>query len=435
MTKPASPPPAVDTWFRSTLQNTWAQPTMIAIVVEGFLTRLGFGMIGFALPLYALSIGINIAQIGLLYALSTIVSLLMKPAMGWLADRFGRKRILVGAVLLRCVVGLLLVFATLPWQLFAVRGLQGAMTAAREPSVMALLAEHGSKQRMASAFAWYATARDLGRSLGYGVAGLLIVYSGYRWVFVLALACSCAALFTVLRYVEERKRAELTEIAEHARSSAEEEPAATARPELLRYAGFGLMVSLTAEMMRGLFPVIATQYAHLSEVQAGIATSAASIAILVAGPLFGWFADRGNRSAVLSLRSFANAGSCLLYMLFPNFTGFLAGRMLDDTGKAAFRPAWGSMLVEISKHDEKTRAQRMAMLDTTSDAGEILGPIVAGLLIGAFGIPGMLATRIVLSLMTEAQAYLLFRKRKSNRGPPATRAVWIDTARRFKDRK
>jgi MFS family permease len=410
VTKPAFPQLAIGTLFRPKLQNMSVQPTMIALVVEGFLTRLGFGMIGFALPLYALSLGVNIAKIGLLYVLSTIVSLLMKPVMGWLADRFGRKRILVGAVLLRCLVGLLLVFATLPWQLFAIRGLQGAMTAAREPSVMALLAEHGSKRRMASAFAWYATARDLGRSLGYGVAGLLIGYMGYWWVFVLAFACSCAALLTVLRYVEERKMAEPKDITEHVRRSAGEKPAPAMKLELLRYAGFGLMVAVTAEMMRGLFPVIATQYAHLSEAQAGIAASAASIAILIAGPLFGWFADRGNRNLVLSLRSFANAGSCVVYMLFPNFTGFLTGRMLDDMGKAAFRPAWSSVLVEISERNEKTRAQTMAMLDTTSDVGEILGPIVAGLLISAIGIPGMLAVRIGLALVTEAQAYMLFRK-------------------------
>jgi len=42
--------------------------------------------------------------------------------------------------------------------------------------------------------------------------------------------------------------------------------------------------------------------------------------------------------------------------------------------------------------------------------GEILGPIVAGLLISAFGIPGRLALRIVLAPVTEAQAYALFRE-------------------------
>jgi MFS family permease len=312
-------------------------------------------------------------------------------------------------VLIRCLVGLLLVFATLPWQLFAIRALQGAMTAAREPSVMALLAEHGSKQRMASTFAWYSTARDVGRSLGFGVAGLLIVYAGYRWVFLVAFVFSCAALYAVVQYVEDHKPEEPTEPIDSARPLGEAEPVPYGRPELIRYAGFGFLVAFTAEMMRGLFPVIATQYAHLTPAQAGAAASTASIAVLIAGPLFGWLADRGNRKLVLSIRSFANAGSSLIYMLAPTFAGFLAGRMLDDVGKAAFRPAWGSLLAEISASDVRSRARTMAMLDTTSDVGEALGPIVAGLLISVFGIPGMLAFRIVLSLYTEMRASEIFR--------------------------
>jgi hypothetical protein len=52
-----------------------AQPTLVAVAAEGFLTRLGFSMIGFALPLYALSLGMGVAEIGLLYALRTVTTL------------------------------------------------------------------------------------------------------------------------------------------------------------------------------------------------------------------------------------------------------------------------------------------------------------------------------------------------------------------------
>jgi MFS family permease len=389
-----------------------AQPTIIAIILEGFLTRLGFGMIGFALPLYALSLGVNIAEVGLLYALRTVVTLLMKPAMGWVADRFGRKRVMVGAVMLRCLVGFLFMFAVAPWQLFAIRGLQGAMTAAREPSAMALLAEHGDKRKMATVFAWYTTARDLGKSLGFGLAGLLIAFFSYQFLFLVAFICSCAALFTVVRYVSENKVETKKKIEGNELSRVQEPPGRVPFWRLVRFGGFGLMVALSAEMMRGLYPIIATQYGHLTVAQAGVAASAASVVILVAGPAFGWLADRGNRKLVLSIRSLANALSSLCYILIPSFPGFLAGRVLDDTGKAAFRPAWGSMLAEISEGDKKSRAKTMAAIDTAADAGEILGPIVAGLIISSWGIPVMLVTRIVLSLLTEVQAFALFRRRK-----------------------
>jgi len=388
------------------------QPTIAAIVLEGFFTRLGFGMIGFALPLYALSIGMTIAEIGLLYALRSIVTVVIKPIMGEIADRLGRKRVLVTAILLRCLVGFFFIFATLPWHLFAIRGLHGAMTAARDPSAMALIAEHGNERRMASTYALYMTARDFGRSLGYGLSGILIVMLGYRWVFFVAFIMSCAALFTVIRYVGEHKDpvppAEQPEESTFDKRDAKNDSFHIG--SYVKYAGFAMMVALTSEMMRGLFPVIAIQYANLTAAEAGMIASSASIVILFSGPIFGWLSDRGNRKLVLSIRTIANGCSSLLYFYMPNFTGFFSGRLLDDIGKGAFRPAWGSVLAEMSGKNKSKRTRTMAIMDTSMTMGEILGPIIAGVLIAAFGIPFMFTVRICLALVTEIQAFVIFRK-------------------------
>jgi len=159
-------------------------PTLVAISAEGFLTRLGFGMIGFALPLYALHLGMSLSEVGVLYALNGVCVIAVKPLMGWAADRFGARRTLIFAVAMRCVVGVAFVFAWLPWHLYAIRVLQGVMTAARDPSESALIAGNGKRSSMASAFAWYYTARDVGRSLGAAAAGLLIAATdAYQLVF------------------------------------------------------------------------------------------------------------------------------------------------------------------------------------------------------------------------------------------------------------
>jgi MFS family permease len=386
-----------------------ANPTVAAVSAEGFLTRLGFSMVSFVLPLYALSLGMGIGEIGLLYALRTVTTILVKPLMGWAADRFGRKRSLVAAVALRCVMGLLFAFATRPWHLYAIRILHGMMTAARDPSATALIAEHGDKRKMASAFAWNTTARELGRSLGFGVAGLLLELVGsYRLIFVVAFFTSCAALVTVIRYVRDSHE---NEAKPSTRTTPDRLDPVRARSRgLLAFASFGLMVAGSAEMMRGLFPIIATQYAHLTEGQAGLAASASAIAILVAGPLFAWLSDNVSRKLALGTRSFANVVSSLMYIFFPTFGGFLTARMLDDTGKAAFRPTWGAILAEVSDVDPSRRASTMSYIDTASTVGEALGPLAAGLLLTTFGLPVMLTVRAGLAVATEIQAVRIFRK-------------------------
>src|SRR5207245_1532992 len=170
-------------------------------------------------------------------------------------------------------------------------------------------------------------ARDVGRSLGYGVAGLLIEFSGgFQAVFLIAFLTSCIAVVTVVKYVTESPTAS-PEPAEASTESAEAAPVARSERQtsrslsalwalygrLLPYAGFGLMVASSAEMMRGIFPVLATEYAHLTEAQAGLAVSTSSVAVLVAGPLFAWLSDNVSRKLALGARSAANTLSSVLY--------------------------------------------------------------------------------------------------------------------------
>lgn len=381
-----------------------ADPTLGAVAAEGFLSRLGFGMISFALPLYALSLGMGYAEIGLLYTLRSITTLIVKPLMGWVADRFGGKRTLIASVVLRCLVGLLLAFATVPWHLFAIRLLHGTVSAAHTPSATVLIAEHANKRGMATTFAWYGTARDLGASLGVGAAGLLIQGTGdYRVVFLVAFATSCVALVTVVRYVREHQEA-TTEPDTVEADSAPVVPHPLPYRRLLPYAGFGLSVTGSAEMMKGLFPVIATQYAHLSEGQAGLVATVSGVAFLVAGPGFGWLSDNISRSLALGSRSVANVVSSLLYIVVPTFPGFLVARAVDDTGKAAFKPTWGAMLAEVSVTDPARRGRTITFVDSGVTLGEITAPLIAGLLMAGFGVPAMLTVRAGLSVLAEIQA-------------------------------
>jgi hypothetical protein len=56
---------------------------------RGFPRRLAFGMVSFALPLYAYSLGLSVGEIGLLVSLRTVLVLPLKPVAGWLSDRIG----------------------------------------------------------------------------------------------------------------------------------------------------------------------------------------------------------------------------------------------------------------------------------------------------------------------------------------------------------
>ena len=152
---------------------------------------------------------------------------------------------------------------------------------------------------------------------------------------------------------------------------------------------------------------------------------ASSVVSLVAGPFIGWVSDRFGRKPAVALRSAANAGSSLFYLLVPNNVGFTVGKLLDDGGKAGFRPAWGALKADVTSLNRRQRAQMMGWMDIGDDAGDVVGPVGGGLLWDAWGIVGLLVTRIVLACVTEAYAAAVMWRRGRERTAAAGRPALL----------
>ncbi len=395
-------------------------PPLTAIIAEGFFSRLSYGMIGFTLPLYARHLGLSLSQVGILISVNLGVALALKPLAGWTADRLGLKRTLASALGLRSVVALLFSVVALPWQLFAVRTAQGATKSFRDPAVNALIAEHGGKKAIASAYAWYATAKKSAGSLGMAFAGILLslTASSFSLVFVVAAALSALPVVLVVLFVREKRG---PPVASPEAAAGDTRPGGNAdalaeitepgtQPRLAPFVGLGFLIACTADMLRGLFPILATEYAGLSEAQTGAIYLVGSGAVLIAGPTFGWLSDNVSRQLVLYVRSAANTLSSVIYIAAPTFLGIATGKLVDDMGKAAFRPAWGALMAHASSFNTQARARTMSLMSMGEDGGRVVGPIVAGVLWSTGGIAALMGARVVLAAITELYAWRYARR-------------------------
>jgi MFS family permease len=379
---------------------------IVALVGEAFLSRLAFGVMAFALPLYARALGMGLAEIAVLISLNTLVSTLLKPSIGRLADRLGHKVGALAGILARSLLALAFAVTTLPWQLFALQGARGVAKGLRDTSIEALIAQHGGKRRIASAFAWYKTATTAAGSLGKALAGALITLTAasYGWVFLTAFVLSILPLLAVALFVP-RPRAPVLPVP--VVEAAEPPPPPALVRRLWPALGFGFLVSGTAQMLRGLFPILAVEHGGLSEAETGLVLLIATLVTLAAGPLFGWIADRGHRKLVLMGRSVANIVASAIYLVAPGFAAFAAGKAVDEAGKAAFNPAWGSLAAELSGRHPGQHGRVMGWLGAAEDAGSVAGPILAGLIWGGFGVTALLSLRIALAILTEIYALLI----------------------------
>ncbi|MEK6813832.1 MAG: MFS transporter [Nitrospirota bacterium] len=168
---------------------------------------LATGAIQAFLPLYALSVGLNSAHVGVLFGVQLAVTVLSKPILGRFSDRMGRRPFIAGGLLVTASS-----LAAIPWfssieLLLAVLAVFGIGVAAVTSSVPALVADFCRERHYGSAMGVFGTVMDVGHASGPIAAGLLVASAGYRTAFLalaVVLVLSSAAFFVVVR---EGKRA------------------------------------------------------------------------------------------------------------------------------------------------------------------------------------------------------------------------------------
>lgn len=175
--------------------------------VASFLNDVSSEMIFPLLPVFLVAtLGAGPAFLGLVEGVAETTASFVKLAGGWLSDRIGRRRALVGwGYGVATVSRPLMAAAMAPWHVlgirFADRVGKGIRTAPRD----ALLAESAARTARGRAFGLHRAADHAGAILGPLVAsGLLLLWPGrLRLVFLLAVLPAGLATLVVLLRVRE----------------------------------------------------------------------------------------------------------------------------------------------------------------------------------------------------------------------------------------
>ena len=138
--------------------------------------------------------GLNAFQAGLLWGAQVLVTILSKPLMGRLSDRYGRKSTIVLGML-ACAVS----FAAIPlltrFELLILASLLfGLGEAFVTSSSAALVADLCQEKHFGTAMGTFGTIFDVGHASGPILAGLLISRWGYLAAFSILSAVLLAAI-------------------------------------------------------------------------------------------------------------------------------------------------------------------------------------------------------------------------------------------------
>lgn len=194
--------------------SSWKR-NQAAVTVATFIGFTGFTLVMPFLPLYLQQLGEHdIAAIaiwaGLSLGVTPLVTAFMTPVWARLAERTGKKVMVARSLLSFVFIMTAMAWVTHPWQVFALRLIQGFF-AGYGPLAMMLAAESAPSEHMATAIGWVQTSQRLGPALGPVIGGVLVASVGLRGSFYAsAVFYLFASALVMVGYQEPARVADVT---------------------------------------------------------------------------------------------------------------------------------------------------------------------------------------------------------------------------------
>ena len=349
------------------------QPTSILILLSlcMALQMTGFVMI---LPLFARrfeSFGAGVEALGISSMAYALTSTAAAPFIGMLADRFGRRPIILLSLSAYVLALSGYLFATSTWLLILLRGLTGVFTAGLIPAITSSVSDLASENRRAQWIGIVNGGASAGWIFGPLFGGLLYDRFGYETPFATSIAMAVGALLLAVFLIPETYTP-------------------TAQPSRLRMAwmryirafasqrtflllmlvSFGVMFAWA--FIEPQFMFYAYDDLSWASSQLGLVMSMYGIAFMFGEFALGRLSDRLGRKPVLVLGLALFSAQFAGLVVFRNATWIVVSFILAGLGNAIYDPALSAHILDITPSEHKARV--MGIKSTVGSLGNLLGP-------------------------------------------------------------
>jgi len=174
---------------------------VLAVIMQALDTTIA----NVALPYMQGSVSASADQINWVLTSYIVAAAIMTPPSGFLATRFGRKRVLMVAVVGFVIASVLCGIAQSLVQIVAFRLLQGFFGAALVPLGQSVLLDIYTVEERGSAMALFGVSVMVGPVLGPVIGGWLTDHYSWRWVFYINVPLGVLAFAGISFFLRETK--------------------------------------------------------------------------------------------------------------------------------------------------------------------------------------------------------------------------------------
>ncbi len=166
-----------------------------------FMEALDSTVIVTALPQMARSFGETSVRLSLGISVYMLTLAVVIPASGWIADRFGPRRVFCSAIALFTLSSMLCGASNDLWEFVGARILQGIGGAMMSPVGRIMVLRMTEKAHLVRIMNFISVPGLIGPVLGPPVGGFLTTYASWRWIFYLNVPIGIAGIVMAWIYI------------------------------------------------------------------------------------------------------------------------------------------------------------------------------------------------------------------------------------------
>ncbi|ASM02281.1 multidrug efflux MFS transporter [Serratia sp. CY50710] len=385
---------------------------LISVWFGCFFTGLAMSQILPFLPLYVEQLGVSDHQSlslwsGLVFSGTFLVSAVVSPLWGSLADRKGRKLMLLRASLGMAIVIALQGLATNVWQLFALRALMG-LTSGYIPNAMALVASQAPRDKSGWALGTLSTGQISGVIAGPLLGGLMADHLGLRVVFFVTSGLMFVSFLVTLFLIKERR----ITVKKADQLSGKAVFRSLPYPALIvTLFVCTLMIQLANSSISPILTLFIRELSgNVSNIAfvSGMIAAVPGIAALISAPRLGRLGDRIGTARILIAALLFTTGlfAVMAWVNTPLQLGIL--RFLLGFADGALMPAVQALLLKYSS--DQVTGRIFGYNQSFMYLGNVVGPLLGSGISAMMGFRWVFAVTAVLVLFNALQLRHQFKK-------------------------
>ncbi len=372
---------------------------------------LGLMMTGYGVvfPIFARRLGefgSGVESLGVMTMAYALTSIIASPIMGVLADRYGRRPLILSSLAIFAIVNIGFLLAASTEAFILIRAAEGIVFAGLGPASMGVVADIAPENKRGQWMGYLAGGQSVGWVVGPTVGGVLYDWLGFAAPFVISAVLAFIAFAATFVMIPEtrtwiiRQRETLRQrrtMAMHPESGqAESFWESLPRPlptfAILLFINFAVIFAWTFAEPRLMFYVY--DDLHWTTAQFGVAAGMYGIALLLGEVILGQLSDKYGRKPVLIAGVLLNSAQYLGFVLTASYPLLMMSFIIAGLAEALFSPALSAYYMDITP--EQHRARIMGLRGAAGSVGSLVGP---GLLVLA---AGLISPQVIFVLSSAA---------------------------------